>query len=277
MMIADQEDYSIKFNYHPQDRDDRDYRILYDPSIPSELLSATSRNSAVKSIVALDWSPLFGFVYQQGHIGCCTACATNSLFCFVARKNRWIPSPLFTYFGSREMEGSTARDAGSSLRNSIKSLAKNGVCAEPTWPLTMPVSMRPSAIASQEATGNRAIQYVAVSVSVEQFRQALLNRHLIACGLPVHVSFLNAPGGNVPTPPTQRWDRLVGYHAVLIVGFDDAKQRFKFRNSWGTRWGQSGYGTIPYSMVSKCFDAWTILTVSTTVQSTNATIIRPNA
>ncbi|MBN2082363.1 PQQ-binding-like beta-propeller repeat protein [bacterium] len=37
-----------------------------------------------------------------------------------------------------------------------------------------------------------------------------------------------------------------GAHAMLIVGYDDAKQAFKVRNSWGTDWGDEGYCWIGY-------------------------------
>src|SRR5262249_35905942 len=38
---------------------------------------------------------------------------------------------------------------------------------------------------------------------------------------------------------------VLGGHAVLAVGYDDAKQMFTFRNSWSAAWGSGGYGFIP--------------------------------
>jgi hypothetical protein len=40
-----------------------------------------------------------------------------------------------------------------------------------------------------------------------------------------------------------------GGHVVLLVGFDSDKQRFIFRNSWGTTWGNKGYGTLPLEYI----------------------------
>ncbi len=36
------------------------------------------------------------------------------------------------------------------------------------------------------------------------------------------------------------------FHDVLVVGYGDFDGRrvFKFRNSWGTNWGDNGYGYI---------------------------------
>ncbi len=42
----------------------------------------------------------------------------------------------------------------------------------------------------------------------------------------------------------------VGAHAMVIVGYDDAKQAFKVRNSWGADWGEDGYCWIGYDTFS---------------------------
>jgi hypothetical protein len=39
-------------------------------------------------------------------------------------------------------------------------------------------------------------------------------------------------------------------HAVLLVGYDDAQQCFKVKNSWGPSWGESGYFRIAYDDVT---------------------------
>jgi hypothetical protein len=41
-----------------------------------------------------------------------------------------------------------------------------------------------------------------------------------------------------------------GWHAIAICGYDDATQRFTFKNSWRD-WGNRGFGTIPYDYVAK--------------------------
>lgn len=39
-------------------------------------------------------------------------------------------------------------------------------------------------------------------------------------------------------------------HAVLIVGYNDAEEYFKTKNSWGDTWGESGYFRISYDDVT---------------------------
>ncbi len=38
-----------------------------------------------------------------------------------------------------------------------------------------------------------------------------------------------------------------GGHAMVIVGWDDAKNAFKIANSWGTDWADNGYGWVDYA------------------------------
>ena len=60
--------------------------------------------------------------------------------------------------------------------------------------------------------------------------------------------------------PTPR-ERVVGGHAVLGVGYDDAKKRFIVRNSWGVNWGLDGYFTMPFAYLADrnlSDDFWTI-------------------
>ena len=67
-------------------------------------------------------------------------------------------------------------------------------------------------------------------------------------GITVYESMMSdavAQTGIVPMPTTQ--EKVLGGHAILAVGFDDKTQRFKFRNSWGTTWGDDGYGYLPYA------------------------------
>jgi hypothetical protein len=45
-----------------------------------------------------------------------------------------------------------------------------------------------------------------------------------------------------------------GWHCVPICGFDDATRRCEFKNSWGTEWGQAGFGTIPYDYIERYSD-----------------------
>ena len=43
-------------------------------------------------------------------------------------------------------------------------------------------------------------------------------------------------------------------HAMVLVGYDDAKQAFRVQNSVGSNWGNEGYGWISYEIWSQQVD-----------------------
>ena len=57
-----------------------------------------------------------------------------------------------------------------------------------------------------------------------------------------------AKTGIVPLPDTT-FEQLEGGHCISMVGFDDVLQCFYCANSWGVKWGQKGYFTLPYAYV----------------------------
>lgn len=97
--------------------------------------------------------------------------------------------------------------------------------------------------------------HVALKVSAVR-RLASLDelRQTLADGLPAAISIAVYPGlfsvdtrktGAIPLPGAD--EQPLGGHALLCVGYDDKARTVLVRNSWGTSWGQAGYGTLPYA------------------------------
>jgi C1A family cysteine protease len=45
-----------------------------------------------------------------------------------------------------------------------------------------------------------------------------------------------------------RGDSTSGNHIVLITGWDDSKGAWEIKNSWGTTWGNQGFGWVDYNI-----------------------------
>jgi C1A family cysteine protease len=81
-------------------------------------------------------------------------------------------------------------------------------------------------------------------------------------GFSVYESFETqavAKTGVVPMPDKK--EKMLGGHAVMAVGYDDSEGRFIVRNSWGPKWGQGGFFTMPYDYLVNqdlAADFWTI-------------------
>jgi len=57
----------------------------------------------------------------------------------------------------------------------------------------------------------------------------------------------------------------MGGHAVCAIGFDDKKQCFIVKNSWGPTWGVNGYFYMPYKYTADtnlADDFWIIQAVT---------------
>jgi C1A family cysteine protease len=67
---------------------------------------------------------------------------------------------------------------------------------------------------------------------------------LITC-FTVYSDFIAYTGGVYVSTTTQ----IEGGHCVSCVGYDDAKQAWLCKNSWGTGWGEGGYVWIGYGQV----------------------------
>jgi C1A family cysteine protease len=78
--------------------------------------------------------------------------------------------------------------------------------------------------------------------------------------------------GKIPFPVKR--EKILGGHAIVAVGYDEnmkikntnpggveTKGALLIRNSWGTNWGEKGYGWLPYDYVLKelAVDWWSSL------------------
>jgi C1A family cysteine protease len=222
-------------------------------------------------------------VYDQGQIGSCTANAIAAAVQFDRSKQKlapdFVPSRLFIYYNERAMEGHVAFDAGAQIRDGVKSIAKQGVCPEPEWPYdatpatsdggAFPPGSRagekPTAQCYTDAMQNTAIAYHRVIQVLSQMKGCLAGGYPFVFGISVFQSFW-APDGTqaVITPLPGPNDTPVGGHAVLAVGYDDAKGQFIVRNSWGPGNADKGYFYMPYEYLldhQLASDFWVVSSV----------------
>ena len=190
-----------------------------------------------------------------GYPGSCTANAIAAAFEYdLARQNLkdFVPSRLFIYYNERRMEGTVDSDSGAMIRDGIKSVSRQGVCAEDAWPYDIAkFAARPAPACYGAALHNRAVSYQRVPQVLNQMRGCLAHGYPFVLGITVYESFESdgvTKTGVVPLPGPG--ESALGGHAVLAVGYDDASARFLVRNSWGTGWGLAGYFTIPYAYLT---------------------------
>jgi C1A family cysteine protease len=201
-------------------------------------------------------------VYDQGDLGSCVLNAGAANIYFVHKKNCmpiFNPSRLFMYYDVRELEGAIYEDSGCSIRDAIKCVAKDGVCDEEEWPYNISrFTEKPTTHCYTDALLHRIVSYHRISTILNDMKSCLAEGYPFIMGVTIYENFpMETSTGIIPMPSGQS----IGGHAMLVVGYDDDMGRFIIRNSWGEKWGDKGYGYIPYEYLTNPMlggDYWTI-------------------
>jgi cathepsin L len=118
----------------------------------------------------------------------------------------------------------------------------HGVTTEASLPYTATDHVCPSGISGSYKDVTWGYVGSGSSVpSVDQIKQALCDHGPLAVAMMATSLFQAYTGGVFNEPGVSGIN-----HAVTIVGWDDSKQAWLVKNSWGTGWGMSGYFWIHY-------------------------------
>jgi len=79
-------------------------------------------------------------------------------------------------------------------------------------------------------------------VTEDEIKKALLNYGAVTTGVYVGSSFVNYTGGVF----SENSQNNMPNHAVVIIGWDDSRQAWLIRNSWGEDWGDNGHMWLKY-------------------------------
>ena len=244
-----------RYGWLPDLPDHRDH--LY--AAPIELAAARPAR--------VDLRPQCPPVYDQGQLGSCTANAIAAAIQFDRMKQKlgqiFMPSRLFIYYNERAIEHTIDSDSGAQIRDGIKSVGKQGDCPETEWPYVIAkFRTKPPAKCYADALKYKVVLYQRVTPILSQLKGCLASGYPFVFGFTVYEGFESAQvarTGHASLPKSG--ERVVGGHAVVGVGYDDAKQWLIVRNSWGARWGMKGYFTLPYAYATDdnlANDFWTI-------------------
>ena len=231
---------------------------------------------------SVDWRNWCSPIENQGSLGSCTAQAGVGLMEYYERRafgKHLDASRMFLYKATRNLLGLTG-DTGAFIRTTMGAMALFGVCPEAYFPYIIgDFDKEPSSFCYSFAQNYQAIQYFRLDPPSTP-RDLLLKR--IKCfltaklpsmfGFTVFDSIWQAEDdGKIPFPCSK--EKVLGGHAVVAVGYNDGleientscglktKGALIIRNSWGKKWGDKGYGYLPYDYILKglAIDWWCLL------------------
>ncbi len=221
-------------------------------------------------------------IKNQGDRGSCAFFATNALLESLIKQKQEIEVNLSEEYLIWKVKGDLkirSDSDGSLAHENIDGIVKGGVLLErdlpfsPSWFTSgMPCGM---AIEGQSLTPSNCYSHNEPSQNIKRkildasgFAPEIYNidlekiieimakdRHPVIIGVPVHPKGWNSQTGEAVMTDAMIKEcnasaNLCGGHSVLLVGYDTMRRLFTFKNSWGSLWGKSGYGTISFDYVS---------------------------
>ncbi len=238
---------------------------------------------------SVDLRPWCSQIEDQGQIGSCTAHAAVGIVEYFQRRSfgkHLDGSRLFVYKTTRNLLGLTG-DTGAWLRNAMGALVTCGIPNESFWPYTdanPAFDEEPTQFVYAIADNFETLKYFAhdpLKAFVPPANVVKSVKEYLVKGVPSMFGFWGYTSfdsgdqpGHIPIPTAVELGNDADWgHAIVAVGYDDKRKitntisnktttgAFLIRNSWGTTWGQGGYGWMPYDYVVKgiAMDFWSLL------------------
>jgi hypothetical protein len=192
---------------------------------------------------------------DQGAQSSCSGFAWAGIVGFIRRVDRFkrdtIYSPRDAYWHGRLLEGPewVKIDAGAYPRFGAKALQDHGIAPESKCAYLPHTATRaPPASAADDRARWKAGPYYHC-YSLLEIKAALAAKRPVGFGFACHENMFTAEvdaTGRIPMPA----GRVVGWHMVYASDYDDDEEVVAFPNSWSERWGDNGFGYMPYDFIS---------------------------
>ncbi len=218
-------------------------------------LPSLQRIAGLSLPARIDLRAMCSPVEDQGEIGSCTANAVVGALEYHQIKHGHPMvdlSRLFLYYNARRLSDREQVDSGTSMPHAMASLLAYGACPAALWPYDKARwNVRPPEACYNGAITFPSLHYARVTPGNER-------KSVLAAGLPI-IFGMQVPAqalmhvasetGHVPAPQDGQWEQPDGAHAMLIVGYDDGKNAWLVRNSWGPDYGIGGHVWIDYQVM----------------------------
>ncbi|MFH1824177.1 MAG: C1 family peptidase [Candidatus Firestonebacteria bacterium] len=208
----------------------------------------------------IDYTNKMSPVGNQGDEGTCVAFASvDGVKEYQEKKerNKYIDlSVRYVYWCCKRIDG-MPNEEGTHPRVAMKVLQKYGVPPEKYWPYKPHQTDKPKKNIDKIAKPFKILAYARLNSVLEMKRSLVINGPFLV-GVVVFDNWMTekvANTGFISFP--RKKNKQIGGHAICIVGYNENKSLFKFKNSWSEEWGDKGYGYLSYKYIEKfCMDAW---------------------
>jgi hypothetical protein len=230
-----------------------------DDSDPCWSQYASTLRASGASLILREHAPP---VHDQIANNCCGHAFRSAAFATSSADGAPIPLPSCSalYAGARLINGQRPLvDTGSSLRAMCQWAATFGFVSERRWrEVPDNVNAIPPADVLQRGQDATLVAYYRIASGptfADGAISALHRRRFPIFAIPVDEAFSHIADGIY----SEQGGAFLGYHAMLIVGFDSVIDAFLVLNSWGEDFGDQGYVWIARSFLNRYVtDCWVL-------------------
>jgi hypothetical protein len=151
-------------------------------------------------------------------------------------------SPSFIY---NQIKSGDSCDSGSQLDDALNLLSEQGDVSESRFPYReSECDVLPNDELKLEAGPFKIASWRRANTQdPTEIKRHLFNESPVLIAFDADDAFFDVKAGDIyKDPPSKN----AGLHAMVVVGYDDDKNAFKLINSWGTEWGDGGFGWVDY-------------------------------
>lgn len=195
----------------------------------------------------------FPEIVDQGNIESCVPTCISTIYYYLTMKQsnhlNFRISRLYLYYQFRRLYDDVKLDEGSTIRDCINILHTDGIVPEFLYPyIENKVFNNPSDFLEKYSRFCKCLGFENISRKV--IKQKLLLDYPVLCGIKLFDSVYTDEVKNTGIISySEEYDKILGGHCIILIGFDDNKKYYKFINSWGSTWGDKGFGYLPYEYI----------------------------
>lgn len=209
-------------------------------------------------------------VKSQGNLGSCVAFSIAAVLewqqqkeylrerkrgsNYLREERHYDLSEQWIYYNAKKIDP-WPNSEGTSIRCGMKIINNKGVPEEEGWPYSDSTIGSPKFWAYSTAEWAKNKKYYRIR-NLEELKETLVKVGPCSIGVLVFEEMFYPDNNGVVSYPSNT-NRILGGHALCCIGFNNNKELVKIKNSWGTNWGTSGYGYLPYKYIKDfMMDAW---------------------
>lgn len=250
----------LPFTCFKDNKDNRDYKI-------NRLLSSKI-NTPSKINYRNEMSP----VKNQGRLGSCVGFAVASMkewqeqkeylqeikegSLYRREKEFYDLSEQWIYYKSKQIDPWPNQE-GTSIRCALKQVSKLGVPPEKGWEYNDSKKGKPKPWTHMISKWRSGGSYYRINYN--ELPESLYKYGPVVIGIVCFREIFNVGADGFVPYPKYPFEQFGG-HAICLTGYNKNKDLYEFKNSWGSLWGNYGYGYFPGSYLRDfMMDSWVFL------------------